>query len=1701
MRRIVTSSIATCVVILAGASLFAPTASADRAFTQRFGQIDRGDVTQVANTIMSCPTGAANCANARNGSDPTQVNDNFNMTYVDVDSDSTTFDSSSADLSLPTGATVDFAGLYWGADTSAGTNGAAAPNASIDNQVKLKVPGSSSYQTVTASQLDTSLVHTTSYQGFADVTSSVSSGGNGTYTVANVQAGTGANRYGGWSIVIAYHDASQAVRYLTVYDGFRAVSNGDGGATISLSGFQTPSSGTVKGFFGMVAYEGDLGIATETSQLNGNNLTDALHASNNYFDSVISRAGSYVTTKNPNYVNELGIDANIMTIDGFLPNGATSTNATFSTTQDQYYPGAMSLSIDQSASAPANTALPTVTGTARQGQTLTTSNGTWTGTAPITYTYQWERCDSTGANCSNIAGATSSTYVLTANDVGSTIRSQVTATNVVSGTSATSSQTASVLPLAPTNTALPTISGTTRDGQTLTASNGTWSGVGPFTYAYQWERCDSTGANCSNVSGATSSTYVLGAGDVGSTMRVVVTATNAGGSTPATSAQTAKVAANPPVNTVAPTISGTPKDGQTLTAANGTWTGTAPITYTYQWERCDSTGANCSNVSGATSSTYTLGSSDVGSTIRVVVTGTNSAGSANGTSAQTSVVAPTPPVNTVVPAVSGTAQDGQTLTTTNGTWTGTPTITYTYQWQRCDQNGANCANISGATASTYALTPSDVGSTVRSQVTATNAAGNASAVSSPTSRVAAAPPVNNTPPTITGTAKDGQTLTGSNGTWSGTPTITYTYQWQRCDQNGANCASISGATGATYTLVSADVGSTIRLVVTATNSAGTGNATSAQSGSVAPAPPVNTVAPTISGTFSDGHTITVGTGTWTGTTPITYAYQWRRCDSTGANCSNVAGATSASYTLTPADIGSTMRVMVTATNVAGSASVITAASASVTASPPVNTVPPAISGTYEDGQTLSATNGTWTGTAPINYSYQWRRCDSLGNNCSDISGATSSTYQLTPPDVGGTVRIVVTGTNTAGSAAASSAASPLVLAQPPANTSLPTILGVAEDGKTLTVANGTWTGTPTINFTYQWQRCDSSGANCGDVAAATGATYQLTPADVGSTLRVVVTGTNAGGGASATSSPSTTVQPAPPVNTVLPSISGTPQDGQTLTAANGTWTGTPTITYADQWRRCDSNGANCADITGATGTTYQITPADDGHTLRVNVAGTNVVGSATATSPNTGLVGNPPSNTGAPAVSGNATDGSTLTANPGNWTGSGPLTFAYQWQRCDSSGANCTDVPGATGQTYQLTPGDVGSRLRAVVTATGPAGTTPADSGATAVVQAAPPANGDRPAVSGTPEDGQTLTATNGTWSGAGPFTYTYQWERCDSQGQNCQDVQGANGQTYALTGDDVGHSMRVNVTATGPDGHGQAISEDTPAVAQKGAASDGTDDLGSSISGSLVAPDNCQRVLAGLGFKRYESKRSGILRVAIRQTGYVAPGSPLVATTRQQNGKAKIRSVSYKLDGRSIKSSRNGRYPTSMSPKALARQPQHTLTVTVTLTRGKPVAFSLGFRTAPCIDMLTVGQWKLPNGTGTRARVDSNNALTAMRFQIPRSMQPASKDTQTIGRLRVWTAGGGKRTYILRFPKANGSKVVLAASAGGPSVQLTAKGATVTGLPAKVGIVELNLYTRTKTRPNAYLVAGQSMKLGATMTTSHGRRRLTTRLIGGGGR
>ena len=272
------------------------------------------------------------------------------MQRVDVDGVGTTFTSSSATLALPAGSTVLFAGLYYGARVTAGAGGTAAPNATNTGRatVLMRAPGAAGYATLgpAATVLDNSTVVAGSYGAFVNVTAQVAAAGSGVYTVANVQAGSGNDRYAGWSLVVAYENGAEPLRNLSVFDGLQTVAVGSPGVTIPFSGFATPPVGPVRTSAGFVAYEGDRGSRGDSVSVNGRLLQDASNPSDNFFNSAISQFGVPFTAKTPNYENQLGFDAIVTGADGYLPNGANGATLRLTTNGEQYLPQAVTLATE-----------------------------------------------------------------------------------------------------------------------------------------------------------------------------------------------------------------------------------------------------------------------------------------------------------------------------------------------------------------------------------------------------------------------------------------------------------------------------------------------------------------------------------------------------------------------------------------------------------------------------------------------------------------------------------------------------------------------------------------------------------------------------------------------------------------------------------------------------------------------------------------------------------------------------------------------------------------------------------------------------------------------------------------------------------------------------------------------------------------------------------------------------------------------------------------------------------------------------------------------------------------------------------------------------------------------------------------------------------------------------------------------------------
>lgn len=309
---------------------------------------------------------------------------------------------------------------------------------------------------------------------------------------------------------------------------------------------------------------------------------------------------------------------------------------------------------------------------------------------------------------------------------------------------------------------------------------------------------------------------------------------------------------------------------------------------------------------------------------------------------------------------------------------------------------------------------------------------------------------------------------------------------------------------------------------------------------------------------------------------------------------------------------------------------------------PTNTTIPSVSvyGTSTQllvGSTVYANVGSWSGTYPITYTYAWTKCepkDALDGPCYTIPDATSSIYRVPDSLYGWRLRIRVVATNSIGSTKAYSVASDVVGAIAPATRASPQIVGSNVVGQTLTVGTGTWDGSPTPSFAYEWRRCDPQGSldSCVAIAGATENTYVPVPADIGAALRVYITGTNLAGSAVLITNhtyPVVDRQHFAPTVTVAPQIAGTLQVGRQLTGDDGTFSGDTPIATARQWERCDATGGACHSIVFATKVVYYPTVADIGSTLRLAVTATNAYGKLVAPSdPSDPVLASPPHHRG-----------------------------------------------------------------------------------------------------------------------------------------------------------------------------------------------------------------------------------------------------------------------------------------------------------------------------------------------------------------------------------------------------------------------------------------------------------------------------------------
>lgn len=323
----------------------------------------KGGTTLFGNTLLQIvDNGTVNTVkmndNSINGNS-TYGNDLENMQYVDIDGNSgngsVTRNSSSSDLVLPAGTNaIKLARLYWGGRVA---NSDFDLTQDVNRKVKIRKGTTNAYSDVVALGVDNTVITSgyTEYQAYADITSLVQSSGAGTYEVGNVPLSTGSisggGNNGGWCIVVVYENSSLSYNSVRLYDGFQEVYNGGNPtvSTVTLSGLNVPS-GTLSASdatMGVVAWEGDANLNGDFLTINGNTFSNATNQANNPWNGTITNNGVHVTTKNPNFTNQMGIDIDMFNVGtgyGILPN-ATNVTLQFGTEADKYYPGVFAFSI------------------------------------------------------------------------------------------------------------------------------------------------------------------------------------------------------------------------------------------------------------------------------------------------------------------------------------------------------------------------------------------------------------------------------------------------------------------------------------------------------------------------------------------------------------------------------------------------------------------------------------------------------------------------------------------------------------------------------------------------------------------------------------------------------------------------------------------------------------------------------------------------------------------------------------------------------------------------------------------------------------------------------------------------------------------------------------------------------------------------------------------------------------------------------------------------------------------------------------------------------------------------------------------------------------------------------------------------------------------------------------------------------------
>jgi len=800
--------------------------------------------------------------------------------------------------------------------------------------------------------------------------------------------------------------------------------------------------------------------------------------------------------------------------------------------------------------APVMSVPPTISGLAREGDALMGSRGTFSASLPLTYTQTWLRCDLAGANCTSIGGASGMTYTPTGADIGSTLRFSVTASHESAANTQNSAQTAIVLPAAPLNTALPGLSmANASQGETITASTGSWTSQSTPSYARQWQRCSAVGSNCEDIAGATAATYRLSADDVGRQVRARVVATNPGGSTTATSALSGVITA--PV-LLTPTVTG----GSLSWRNDASVAITGAVSYSGMITRLQHRTSRDSGITwsapqdGAVANITQEGETLVQMRVHYVD---------DLYSAWAPIHPTVPDLNpTPIPDATVMIDRGSPTAATSATASalaGTPvSFTVTFSEAVSGIAAGDFSTSGSATGCVIGAPSSDAGTSVSVNVTCTGAgslaialaanavsdrAGNLGPAEPATSSVSIIPPTPSltAAPALAGASGVGQEVGVTNGTWSPEPT-SYAYQWQVATAQGGPWSNAQGpgATTSTYTIHNDDAGKYLRARVVASNASGASadTGTSNVIGPISWAGPTGMIIGYAGATPPAGYLLADGTAV----SRTTYAALFAVIGTTYG-----AGDGSSTFNLPNLQGRTPMGAGTGAQNGTSGSGAITGGTALTSRS----------RGQFGGDERLQSHTHDFSGNTGTENNYtSYGVASVIGGRERSIASAGQGWGVWTTYD-GYTHRHPFSG-NTANHNQASgdggNMAPHVVMnfiikattntTEPPENIAAPAISGAPIAGGTVTASDGTWVGSVS-NTTYQWQRA-LPGGSFDNIAGATGSTYTPTDDDYGYCLRVRVTKSNSAGAQSDLSDPTDMVG-----SRIVQALPANPEDGQLAT--------------------------------------------------------------------------------------------------------------------------------------------------------------------------------------------------------------------------------------------------------------------------------------------------------------------------------------------------------------------------------------------------------------------------------------------------------------------------------------------------------------------------------------------------------------------------